>query len=141
MVIERSIAAGLAFQFIVKIKYNFGKRHFKYQLNTGSSKVALLDGHASFPEAQRHYIADILWFGNDLCPDERLFNPLCFYRIRELRGVIYNNLFSFGGIGYKTYVGYRGNYRLVEFSFQTLLDDLHVQQAQKATAETESQSL
>ena len=74
MIIKRSISAGLAFQFIVKIKYDLCQWHFKYQLHAGGGQITLVDQDSSFAEAKRHDIADIFGLGNDLCFDKRLFN-------------------------------------------------------------------
>ena len=48
---------------------------------------------------------------------------------------------SFGGGGNKTHVRHRGDDRLVKLPFKTLLNDLHVQHAQKATSKTKAEGL
>ena len=52
------------------------------------------------------------------------------YRVGELGRIIDDDLLSFCSIGDKTYVGNRGDNGLVKFSFQSFLDDLHVQHTQ-----------
>ena len=53
-------------------------------------------------------------------------------RIGHFSRIIYNDLFSFCGIGNKTYVGNRGNYCLIKLSFQSFLDNFHVQHSQES---------
>jgi hypothetical protein len=59
VIIERSISPGLAFQFIVEIKYDLCQRHFKYQFNPGCGQVTLVDQDTPFTQAKRHDITDI----------------------------------------------------------------------------------
>ncbi len=62
------------------------------------------------------------------------------YRVRHFGRVVHDNLFAFGSIGNKAYVGNGGNNGLVEFPFQPFLDDLHVQHSQEIRNGNQSQA-
>ena len=141
MIIKRSITAGLRFQFIIKIKYDLGQRHFKDQLHPGLGQVALVDQDTTLAQAKRHDIADILGFGDDLRLDKRFFDAFGLYRVGKLGGIVHCDLIPIRGICNKAHVGHRGDHGLVEFPLQSFLDDLHVEHTEKAATKTKTQRL
>src|SRR5687767_7082323 len=135
MVIEGSITSRLAFQLIIEIKNDFREGHFKYQFHPGGSKVTLVDKDSALAKTQRHDIAYIFGLRNDLRFDKRFFNTIQLRWIRHFRWIIHSYFFSPGRIGNEAYVRNGGDHRLVEFPFQSFLDDLHVQHPEKAATE------
>ena len=129
MIIERCITTGLRFQFIIKIKNDLGKWHFKYQLNTGLCQVTLIYENTTFTQTQCHYVTNVFRLGNDLCFDIRFFYTVYPYRVRHLRRIVYDHLLAFRSIGNKTNVGNGCDNRLVKLPLQTFLYDLHMQQS------------
>jgi hypothetical protein len=61
------------------------------------------------------------------------------HHLGQLAGVVHVQHLAVGARNDVAHVGHGGDHRHVELALQPLLDDLHVQQAQEAAAETEAE--
>src|SRR5687768_4324528 len=111
------------------------------QLNSCRCQIVLVHEDTTFPQTQGHDITYVFRFGNDLRFDEWFFYPIRFHRIRHLSWIVDDYLLTLCCISNKTYVGYYGNYSLIEFSFQSFLDDLHSEQSKKSASKNKSKCL
>ena len=89
--------------------------------------------------AQVHNAAHILLGGNEIGLDEWLLRQLDLHGVRVVQGVVYHQHGAVS-LGHPVdNVGGGGDEVQVVFPLQPLLDDLHMQQSQKAAAEAEAQ--
>src|SRR6185437_6106044 len=74
-------------------------------------------------------------------PDIGFLDPLDTHRVGHFGRVIDDDNLLVGSMRHEAYVRNRGDDGLIEFPFQPLLDDLHMQHAKKTTPEAESKRL
>ena len=66
VVVKRSVSTRNRLKTVIKVKDNLGKGHFKVQLHTVCSQVALTGNDSPLVDAQGHNPANIVRLGNDL---------------------------------------------------------------------------
>src|SRR5690606_22081965 len=137
-VIQGSIAAADRLQSVEEVEYHLVHRQIVADLHLGAEEdhVAL---YATLLDTQGYDAAKMVLGHKNIGAHDRLAHLLDHRRVGQARGVVdiddvavlLHHLIDHGGGG--------GDQVQVVLALQTLLDDLHVQHAEKADAETETQ--
>src|SRR5215471_3457278 len=139
MVVQRRVPAGDGFQAVIKIQHNLVERQLIGQENALGGNVLEPLLHAALFLHQRQYPAQVFVIGEDSRRDHRFFDlgdisergKLCRAFYVQDRVVLRSDAIA--------HTRSCGNKVQIELPLQTLLDDLHVQQAQEAAAESKAQ--
>ena len=140
LVVERGIAARYRFELVEEIHDDFGHRHFIDELYL-PAVIGHIDLVAAFLVTQRHHVAQVFLRHKNGDGNYRLADFLNFRCLRQF-GRIFDR--HDRAIPHHDFIHDRRRRRnqiLVELAFQTLLHNLHVQQAEKTAAEAEPQGL
>src|SRR2546425_5394439 len=139
VVVERGVSAGDRLQAVVKVEHDFVQRQLVLQHDAVGSHVfeALL--FAAFFFDQRQNAADIFFVGEDGRENHRLFNFRDFAGVGPTKRIVHLNVLAIGFGDLVAHAGSGGDQLKIEFALQALLNNFHVQQAEKATAEAESE--
>src|SRR3989454_2078844 len=139
VVVERGVSAGDRLQAVVKVEHDFVQRQLVLQHDAVGSHVfeALL--FAAFFFDQRQNAADIFFVGEDGRENHRLFNFRDFAGVGPTKRIVHLNVLAVGFGDLVAHAGSGGDQLKIELALQALLNNLHVQQAEKATAEAESE--
>ena len=140
MVVERGVAAGDGFQAVVKIEDDFVQRQFVVQHDAGGADVFESFLLAALLFDQLENSADIFFVGEDGGEDDRLFDLGDFAGIEPARRIVDFDHLAVGLRDLVAHAGSGGDQFEIEFALQALLNDFHVQQAEKAAAEAEAES-
>src|SRR5581483_2978680 len=139
VIVERGVSAGNGFQAVVEIENDFVERQFVLQHDArGAAVFEAFLLHALFFH-QGENSADIFFVGQDGGEDDRLFHFGDFILRRPARGIVNFDDFAVGLVDLVADAGSGGDEIEIEFALQSLLNDLHVEQAEKAAAEAKSQ--
>ncbi len=122
----------------MKIKNNLTKWKFKVHDHPRTIEIIGIFIFAPPFHAELHDVADILGKRNDLHADIRLFNMFYFSSIRHFGRIIYLDYIRIGKHNPVLYVWNRRNDVYPVLPLQALLNDLHMEQAEKTAAETET---
>ena len=139
VVVERGVTARDALQLVVKIEYDFRQRHVERHLHPVLRDEYLIAERAALVDAKLDDVAQVIALGDDLGFDVWFLYFVHHGRFRQPRRIVYVNRFALFRRHPVRYVGYGGDDVHVEFAVEALLDDFHVEQAEEAAAETESE--
>ena len=139
MPIEGRIAFGDRFEFVVEVDHDLAQGHIEEQFHTVAADILLFDEFTAFTEAERHNRADEISCRDHRRTYIRLLDPVNLRQIRHAGRVMHLYHTAIFGIDIIGYVRHRGDDVHIEFAIQTLLHDLHVQQAKESAAKTEAQ--
>ena len=139
MVVERSVALRDALQFVVEVNHYLAQGQHEAQFHAVAADVLLVDQFAALVEAEGHDGADEVGGGDDGCAYVGLLDMVYQRLVGQPRGIVHLLHFALLGIAHIRHVGHGGDDVHIELAVQPLLHDLHVQQAEEATAETEAQ--
>src|SRR4051812_48390581 len=101
----------------------------------------LIQQNTALAQTQRHDVANVFRFTNDLCLDVGFLDAICFYWIRKLSRIINNDLLPFCCISDKTNIGNCRDHCLIKLSFESFLDNLHVKHSKEAATKTKTKCL
>ena len=93
-----------------------------------------------FSSTQRENSANVFFVGEDRGEDDGLFDFGDLARIEPARRVVDFDHLAVGLRDLVAHAGSGGDEVEIEFALEPLLDDLHVEQAEKAAAEAEAES-
>ena len=139
MIVERGISLRYRLQLVVEINHYLAERNHEYQLYAVAADILLLDELAPLVETELHYRAYEIGIGDDACTDIRLLDMLYHRGIGQPRRImhfVHATLFVVNHVGN---IGHGGDNIHVELSVQALLHNLHVEQSEEATTETEAE--
>ena len=139
MIVKRGIAFRDGLQFVVEVDDDFCQGHVVIQFHTVARHIFLFDQFAALAQAKGHDVADIVCAGDNRGADIGLLDTVYLGGIGHSGGIVH---LAQGAVLVKdviAHVGHRGDDVHIELAVQTLLHNLHVEQAQKAAAETEAQ--
>src|SRR5215211_5741298 len=135
LVIVRGISSGAALQRVEEVRDHLRERQVIGELHPAGGDVLHADGGAAFLVTEAHHGPDVRFGRDDRRPHHRL--PDLLEGLRQITRVRYLQSLA---IDHELVLHARrgGDEVQVELSFEPLLDDLHVQEPQKAAPETES---
>ena len=139
MVIERGVSLGNALQLVIEINHNLAQRHVVIDFHTVSGDVLLLHQLATLAQAQGHDGTDVVGGGNYRSADIRLFDVVYHRGVGHAAGIVYLGHVALLVVDIIGYVRYCRDDVHVEFAVQTLLHNLHVEQAEESATEPEAQ--
>ncbi len=140
LVVHRAVALGLGFQLVVEIDEDFRKRQ-----HAGKHHARVVDGFrvrhfAAFFQHELHHVADVFAGHHDIHVHDGFADLLDHLGLGEKRRVIYDDFRTIREIHVIDHGRVGGDHIHIELAPQPFLDDLHVQQAEEAAAETEAES-
>ena len=139
VVIERGISARDALQPVVKIEHDFVERQFVRQHDARRREVFEFLLHAAFFLAQLQHAAHRILRRDDHRGQDGLLDSLNRSGRRKFRGVVDFQDVARGRRDAILHARRGGDEVDIEFALEPLLNNLHVQQAEKAAAKAESQ--
>ena len=139
-VIHAAVAAGDGFQFVVEVDQDFMHRNRGGDHDMGAVDAFRFRAHAALLHHQIHDVADVVVGRHDVRGNERFFDAVDLRRVGQMHRVVD---FEHGAVCQidmvdDARVG-RDDVHIV-FAAQTFLNDLHVEQAEEAASEAESES-
>src|SRR5580700_1640259 len=140
MVIERSVAAGDGFKAVVEVEHDFVERQLVMQHDAGGADIFESLLLAAFVLDQLQDSADVFFVGEDGCENHRLFNFGDFAGVGPARRIIDFDHFAVSLVDLVAHAGSGGDEFERELALEALLNDFHMEQAEKAAAETETES-
>ena len=138
VIVQRRIAAGGRLQAVEEVEYHFRHRNFIGQrdLVTVINHVGL---YATFLDTQRDDVTKVSLRQQHVTLGDRLAQFVDVVQRRQLGRAIDVDCLLRRGFHFVNY-GRRGSDQIqIVFTFQTFLNDLHVQQAEEAAAEAKAQ--
>ena len=139
MIVERGISLGDALQLVVEVDDDFTQRHVVIDFHAIAGDVFLLHQLAALAKAKSHDRADIIGSRNDRGTDVRFLDVVYQRNVGHTAGVVYLHDMSLLVIYIIGNVGHGGDDVHIELAVQTLLHNLHVEQAEEAATEAEAQ--
>src|SRR5579862_4686723 len=139
MVVEGSISARDGLQAIVKIEDNFIERQLVSEHDSGGREIFEVFLGAPFILAELKNAADGLIVSDDHSLDDGLFDFFHVTGRRKFCGAIHFNDVAADASDAITHAGRGGDEVEAELALQAFLHDFHVQQAEEATAEAETE--
>ena len=139
MIVERCIALGDGLQFIVEINHNLAQRQHEMQLDAIAADILLIDEFTTLVKTKRHDRADIIGSRDDRGTDIGFLDMLNHREVGQTRGVMHFLHLALLGIAHITDVRHGGNDIHVELTVESLLHNLHMEQAKESATEAEAQ--
>ncbi len=139
VIVKRCVTFRNRFQFVVEVDYDFAQGHVENHFHAVAGNVFLLDEFAAFPKAKCHNRAYIVGGGDDRGADIRLFDVVNEGGVGQAGRVVHFGHVALFVVDAIAYVGNRRDDVHVKFAVKALLDNLHVEQAEKAAAEAETE--
>ena len=139
MVIKRGIALGDGLQLIIEINDNLAKWQHKVNLYPIAANILLINQFTTLVKTERHNGSDEVGSSNDGGTDIGFLNMVNHGLVRQSGGVMYLLHLSLFGVAHIAHIGHCGDDIHIELAIQTLLDNLHVEQAEETAAEAEAQ--
>ena len=139
MVVQRGISPRSRFHPVVKIENDLVQRELVGNENAVPRDVFESLLHSAFFFGQLENRPDILVVGENHRRDHGLFEFGDLSRFGQLGRIVNLEHFPFGGRNPVAHARSRRDQRKIELAFQAFLHDLHVQQAQKAAPEAETE--
>ena len=139
MIIEGSIAAANTLQLIVKIYHDFSQWHEELNLHTISGNEILSNQFATLTQTECHDRADIVCRSDNRSIDIWFFHMLNERWVRHSRWVMHLHRFAMLVIYHVRHVWHGSNHIHIEFSVESLLHNLHVEQSEESATETETE--
>ena len=127
--IEGRVAFRDGFEFVVEIDDNLAERHVKEKLHAVAGDILLLDEFTAFAETEGHDRTDVVGGSDDRRADIGLLDAVDLCEVGHAGRVMYLYHTAILGIDVIRHVRDGGDDIHIELAIQTLLDDLHVQQA------------
>ena len=140
VIVERGVSARDGFQAIVEVEHDFVEGQLVVQHDARAADVLEIFLLAALFFDQLQNSADIFLVGEDRGEDDRLFDFGDFARIGPARRIVDFDDLAVGRGDFVADAGRGGDEVEVVFALETLLNDLHVQQAEEAAAEAEAES-
>ena len=139
MIVQAGVALGDGLELVVEVQHHLVEGHLIDQHHAILAHVfqLLLEAPPLFAELDE--AAHKVGAGEDGGLDDGLFDLGDLLEGRQLGGVVDRNLRAIREVHVVAHAGGRDDEVQVKLALQTLLHDLHVEQAQKATAEAEAQ--
>ncbi len=139
LIVHGRIAAADALEDVVEVVDDLGQRGAVFHHDAGGAEVLGFDELAAAVLGEFHDAADGFGGGDDLELDDGFADLGDLLHIRQFAGRV--DAFGLAGGGEDLVADGRGGLEDVDivFAFEAFLDDLHVQQAEKAAAEAEAQ--
>ena len=139
LIVEGRIATGTGFQHIEEIVNDLIQRQYIVERYTGIVQVLHIHKHATAVLTEFHNISHEVCRCQNFRLDHRLFRLGNYCRVGIIGGVV--DILHLAVCQCDTVNNRRrcGNQIQVVLPFQTLLDDLHVEQSQESAAETKAQ--
>ena len=137
LVVHRGVAGGAALELVEEVDDELGQRHLERHEDARRVEVFHVEERAASTGRELHERPDVRRRRDDREPDPRLLDDLDVARVRQLRRVVDRDL---GAVEQPDPVldrRRRGDEVEVELALETLLDDLHVEQAEEPAAEPE----
>ena len=138
VIIEGSISLGDALQLIIEVDNDFAKRQHEVQLHTVATHILLLNELASLVETKFHDRTNIVARCDDGGADIGFLDMVDHRWVRQSRRIVHLFLAALLVVYHIGYVGHGGDDVHVELAVESFLYDLHVEQTQEATTETEA---
>src|SRR5690606_11016936 len=138
LIIERRIAAAHRLQPIEEIENDLRERQLELERDL-AAQVLELPLRAALLDAKLHHRAEIVLRHENARENDRLANLLDLRRRRELRRVLDLLDLALGRLDLVDHSGRGRDQREPVLALEALLHDLHVQQPEKAAAETEAE--
>ena len=139
-VVERGKSATRGFQFIEEVQDDFVHRNFVIQRHLRPQEQHILL-HTTPLHAQRDDVAEELLRHQDIHVCDRFTHFLDFTGIRHSRRIVDEDNLTAGLHDLIDYGRRGGNQIEIVFAFQPLLNDLHVQHAEEAAAESKTERI
>ena len=139
MVVEGSVAARDGLEAVVEVEDDFVQRQFVVQHDARGADVFEGLLLAAFFFDEREDSADVFFVGEDRGEDDGLFDLFDFAGIEPARRIVDFDHRAVGFIDLVADAGSGGDEVEIEFALETLLNDLHVEQAEEAAAESEAE--
>ena len=139
MIVERGIAARDRFQAVVEIEHDLVQRQLVDEHHALRGDVLELLLHAALLFEQREDAAEKVVVRQDRRLDDRLFDLRDAAGVGHLRGRVDLDHLAVGRRHAVAHAGRGRDQVEIEFALESLLHDLHVQQAEKAAAEAEAE--
>jgi hypothetical protein len=139
LIVQRGVALGVGLQRVEKVVDDLVQRHLIVQLHQMGVQILHVLELAAPLLAHGHDVPHKVLRRDDGHLDVRLLRVLDGARIGVVVGVVHLHHGAVGLVDVVDDAGQRGHQVQVEFPLQPLLNDLHVQHAQKAAAEAEAQ--
>src|SRR5579863_555867 len=139
MVVERGVAARDGLEAIVEVENNFIQRQLVVQHDAIRGDVLKSLLAATFLFDQGQYPANVFRLGQDGGQNHRFLDLGNLAGVGPAGGIIDFDHLTIGLVYLVADAGSGGDQRKVELALQTLLNDLHVEQAEKSAAKAEAQ--
>ena len=139
LIVQRGVSLGVGLQGVKKVVDDLVQGHLVMQLHQMGIQILHILEFAPAILTHGHDIAHILVGGDDIHLDIRLLRPLNNRGIWVVVGVIHCHHVAVGFIDMVDNGGQGRDQIQIEFPFQPLLNDLHMEHSQKAAAEAEAQ--
>ena len=139
LIVQRRIAAGDGLEAVVEVENDLVERQLVGQQHARARDVFEVQLLAALFLHQLENAADIFFIGENFRRDHRLANRFDVRGIRPARGIVHLHHAAVGQRDVITHAGRGGDQVQFVLALQPLLDDLHVQQAEKAAAEAKAQ--
>ena len=140
-VVHGSVALGGGFQPVEEIVHNFRERQFIGQHHAVHGQIVQILLETALFFAQLHDIAHIFIGHMDIHLHIRFIQRADAGGVRQFGGVVHFLRVAVRGVHLINDRRRRGDEADLKFAFQPLLNNFHMQQAQKAAAEAEAQGL
>ena len=139
MIVERSITLGNTLQLIVEIDDNLAQWQHEVQLHTIAAHVLLVNQFATLIQTELHDRTDVIGSSDDGSSDVWFLDMVNHGWVRQSGRIVNLFLASLLVVYHIGYVRHGGDDIHVELTVQTFLHNLHVEQSEETTTETESQ--
>ena len=137
-IVKASIATSRGLELVKEVKDDFSKRDLIDDIDPIIIDVVHSHKVTALALSQLHHRSDKFLRHHNLRLDIRLLNGVNLSRIRKLAWIRDINSFTICQINLIDNGWRRHNQINIKLTLQTLLNDIHVQQAQEATTETKS---
>src|SRR5690606_35638507 len=137
LVIEGSVTARPGFELVEEIVDDLRQVQLVYEIDAVGVQILHVDILPPFGLVQLHHGPHVIVRHHDGSPDIRLLDVIDLLLGGHVGGIVDLLHFPVGQVYLVNHAGRGGDQRNVEFPLDSLLDDLHVQQAQKTAAKTE----
>ena len=138
-IVETRIALRSRFQFVEEVVYDFIERQAVFEPHALGVDIFHIAEHAAAVLTQFHDGADIVGRDEYFRFDHGFFHILDVRRRRQVRGILHKKYFPVRLMHFITHGRRGGDDFKIKFAFDALLNDLHVQKAQKPATEPEAE--
>ena len=139
LVVQRSIAAGAAFQRVEKVVNDLVQRQVVVKFHARGIQIFHIDKHAAAILTKVHQPAHVFGRGNDVGLDHRLVSGFDQVGGGKVGGVVNAQRFAAFDFNFINYAGRGGDQVKIELAFQPFLYNFHVQKAEESAAKAEAE--